>query len=274
MFAVDLVANEKLELRDVPRPELRGDRDVLLKVERVGLCGSDVHYYANGRIGSQVIEQYPWRLGHECSATVVEVGKAAKRVAVGDHVAVDPAMPCFNCDQCLAGRENTCRHLKFLGCPGQALGCLSEYLVMPETSIFRTDGKITLEQAALVEPLSIAVHAVRQAAVRTNDTVGILGCGPMGLSILVAGRAEKVGNVYMTDKITERLELAQKGNANWTGNPDQTDVVGDILRAEPLGLDVVFECAGEQDTIDQAIALLKPGGTLSLVGIPPDDCGP
>ena len=123
MKAVVLTGIKQMELRDVADPDIRNDDDVLLKIEKVGVCGSDVHYYEAGRIGSQAV-QYPYIIGHECAATVEAVAGAVDSFKVGDQVVVDPAVPCHNCDQCRAGRENTCRNLSFLGTPGEGEGCL------------------------------------------------------------------------------------------------------------------------------------------------------
>ena len=267
MKAVVLTDIRKMELRDVPDPQMKGDRDVLLKLDKMGVCGSDVHYYTTGRIGSQVVE-FPFVLGHECAATVAEIGPAVKGLKPGDKVAVDPAVVCRDCDQCNGGRENTCRHLLFLGCPGQIAGCLCEYIVMPEDSLFPIDGKITLDQAVLCEPLSIGWYAVQQAQLPANAQIAILGAGPIGLSVLLAARATGVQSTCITDRIDARVQIARRGGASWIGNADTSDVVEGILKEHPLGVDAVFECAGEQEAIDQAVELLKPGGKLMLIGIP------
>ena len=257
----------QMEMRTMPVPVLRGPKDVLLKVEYVGVCGSDVHYYQTGRIGSQVVS-YPFIVGHECAAMVVEIGSAVSRVKVGDIVAVDPAVSCHKCDQCLAGRPHTCRNLVFLGCPGQLPGCLCEYIIMPEECCFTVTGKLSLEQAVLTEPLAIGVYAVQLARVAKECSVGILGSGPIGLSCLLASRVQGAKAVYMTDRIDHRVNIAASAGADWAGNPDRQDNVERILSFQPAGLDIVFECAGQQDTLDQALELLAPGGKLMLVGIP------
>ena len=135
MKAMVLTGIRQMEMREVPDPVLSDPRDVKIKLLVLGICGSDIHYYVSGRIGSQVVS-YPFTVGHESAGVVVETGKAVTRVKEGDIIAVEPAMWCGNCDQCLAGRHHTCRRLKFLGCPGQAEGALSEYIVMPENSCF------------------------------------------------------------------------------------------------------------------------------------------
>ncbi len=270
MQAIVLTDIRKMELQNVPHPAIAGETDVLLKIEKVGVCGSDVHYWETGRIGDQVVE-FPFKLGHECAATVVDIGSCVKRVKVGDQVAVDPAMVCHRCDQCLADRENTCRNLRFLGCPDQAEGCLCEYIVMDQTSLYRLESKITLDQAVLCEPLSIGVYAVRQAQLPPKAAIAILGAGPIGLSVLVTAYSEGVNEIYVTDKIDARVEAARKAQCTWAGNPDRQDVVEAINQQQSRGMDAVFECAGQQESIDQAVELLKPGGKLMLIGIPRDE---
>jgi L-iditol 2-dehydrogenase len=270
MKAAVLTGLRRMEVRDVPDPRIEKDSDVLLKIEKVGVCGSDVHYFETGRIGSQVV-QFPFIVGHECAATVAAVGRGVTRVKVGEQVVVEPAVSCHDCDQCRRGRENTCFHLRFLGTPGQGNGCLSEFLVMPEECCFPIDGRITLEQGALCEPLAIAVYTVKQSRLPKAAHVAILGAGPIGLSCMVSAKAEGVGSCYVTEKIEERVRVARKGGATWVGNPLKEDIVAAILQQRPLGMDVVYECAGQQETIDQGIDLLRAGGTLMLVGIPRED---
>jgi L-iditol 2-dehydrogenase len=270
MKAAVLTGIRQMEVREVPDPKITKDTDVLLKIEKVGVCGSDVHYFETGRIGSQVVK-FPYIVGHECAATVAAVGRGVRRLQVGEQVVVEPAVSCHGCDQCRRGRENTCFKLRFLGTPGQGDGCLSELLVMPEECCFPIRGTITIEQGVLCEPLAIAVYAVRQSRVPRGADVAILGAGPIGLSCMVCAGAEGVGACYLTEKIEDRIRVARKGGATWVGNPLREDVVAAILKQRPLGMDVVYECAGQQETIDQGIDLLRPGGTLMLIGIPRED---
>lgn len=267
MRAVVLTGLRQMELTDVSEPSLKKETDVLLKIERVGICGSDVHYYETGRIGEQIVE-YPFIIGHECSGTVEAVGSSVTRVKAGDEVVVDPAASCHQCDQCTQGRENTCRNVRFLGAPGQGGGCLCEYLVMPQECCFTTNGAITLEQGALCEPLSIAVYAVKRACLPQDAEVAILGAGPIGLSCLLNVNTQNAQACYMTEKINERIEGARQGGATWVGNPNNQDIVKEVLQRQPAGMDVVFECAGQQEAIDQAIEMLQPGGRLVLIGSP------
>lgn len=262
-----LTGLRRMEMRTLPNPQIRDAHDVLLKLSYVGVCGSDVHYYLRGNIGSQVV-QYPFTVGHECSATVQAVGKSVTRVQPGDRIAVEPAMACGMCDQCLCGRPHTCRRLRFLGCPGQAEGCLAEYMVMPEACCIPVPPELSLEQAAFVEPLAIGLYAAKLAGPLQHARIGILGAGPIGLSVLLTARQLGAQHAYVTDKLAPRLAAAARSGATWTGNLDELDPVKAIAIAEPLLLDTVFECCGQQSAVDQAMALLKPGGKLMLVGIP------
>jgi len=265
-----LTGIREIVIRETSTPRPEGPHDVLLRLERVGVCGSDVHYYVTGRIGSQVVE-YPFAVGHEASAVVAEVGAAVTRVKPGDRVAVDPPISCHECDQCLAGRPHTCRKLRFLGCPGQLEGCLSEFYVMPEECCYPIPDGMTLDEAALIEPLSIGVYAVQQSIPMQDAKVGILGMGPIGFSVMLPALAQGAAAVYASDRLASRCDLARQQGAAWVGNPDETDVVAEIAEREPLLLDVVFECCGQQEALDQALELLKPGGTCMLIGIPQFD---
>jgi len=267
MKAQMLTGIRQMDRIEVPMPEIVRPEDVLLKIEYVGVCGSDVHYYETGCIGSQVV-RYPFAVGHECSATVQDFGPAVTGLEKGEPVVIEPAVSCFKCDQCKAGRPHTCRKLKFLGCPGQMEGCLSEYLVMPSQCCFPTKNEITLRQGVLCEPFAIGLYAVQQAALCAGQTAAIFGAGPIGLSCLAAAQAQGVSKAFMTEKIAERIQIAQQAGTAWVGDPDSQDVVEEIRSREPEGIDVAFECAGQQETLDQAIEVLKPGGKLMVIGIP------
>lgn len=267
MKSAVLTGIRKFELQDIPVPDLKSDTDVLIKVGAVGVCGSDLHYYLSDRVGDQAV-QYPWTLGHECAGVVEETGKKVMKVKPGDLAAIDPALPCGGCDQCLEQRPHTCRNLFFLGYPGQSQGCLAEFLVVPEGNCHPIPAGMTVTEAALAEPLSIGVYAVGFLDDLERKSIGILGSGPIGLSVLFAAKHRKARSIYATDKIGHRLKVAKKSGAAWTGNPDNTDVVKMILADEPQGLDAVFECCGDQAALDQAVELLRPGGMLLVVGIP------
>jgi L-iditol 2-dehydrogenase len=270
MKAMMLTGIRQIEMKDVPEPELVKTNDVKIKMLVMGICGSDIHYYTQGRIGSQRVI-YPFTVGHEGAGVIVEVGKTVTKVKPGDIVAIEPAMPCRECDQCLAGRYHTCRKLRFLGCPGQAEGCLMEYIVMPEESCFALSGTLVPDHGSISEPLAIGVYAVKKSGGVKDLKIGILGFGPIGMSVMLAAKAEGVKNIFVTDKIDPRLSIALKEGAEFTGNVLKEDVVTKILEQTRLGLDIVFECCGKQEAFDNAVDILKPGGRLIVVGIPEFD---
>jgi L-iditol 2-dehydrogenase len=269
MKAMVLAGIRQIEIVERTAPTLQHPRDVLLRVITAGICGSDLHYYTQGRIGDQVVG-FPFCTGHECSAVVAEVGSEVTRFKPGDLVIVDPSVSCGTCDQCRLGQFNTCRKVRFLGCPGQLEGCLCELIVMPEECCYSARG-LTADQAALVEPLTIGHYAVQLSGGLEGKRIGILGSGPIGLSVLLSAQASGAAAVYVTDRLGYRLETARQRGVTWTGNPDRTDIVADIIQREPLELDVVFECCGQQTAFDQAVELCKPMGRLVIVGIPEKD---
>lgn len=266
MKAALLTGIGRFEIRQVPDPKIANDTDVLVRIKTVGVCGSDIHYYTTGRIGSQIV-QFPFIIGHEAAGVVEQTGKKVRRVKPGQRIAIDPALSCGKCDQCKTGRENTCRKLLFLGCPGQLEGSLCEYIVISEKCCYPIRRKMTYEQAAISEPLAIGVYSVERSHPRAKSNVAILGVGPIGMSVLHVLQTKKIGNIYITDKIDERLSMAKKLHPRLFGNPDRSDIVKEISSLEPSLLDIVYECSGSVEAITQALHLLKPGGTLAIVGI-------
>ncbi len=269
MKKIVLTAIRKMESTNGFEPKLILPTDVKIKILTVGVCGSDIHYYSEGKIGSQVVK-YPFAVGHECSGVIEEVGADVSRVKVGDLVVVDPSVHCGVCDQCLAGRPHTCRNNRFLGCPGQLEGCLAEYIVMPEFTCFPVTGKLNKTQAALIEPLTIGVYAVNLSGIsNTKVSAGIFGAGPIGLSILMKLRADGISNIGMIEPLEYRLKKAGEIGASYLINSEKSNVEEDVREQEELLLDVVFEASGDQQAVDNALKILKPGGKLILVGIPP-----
>ena len=259
-----------MEMMEIPGPVIINDTDVLIKMKVTGVCGSDMHYYTEGRIGSQVVK-YPFPLGHEGAGEVLETGRKVTMVKPGDRIAIEPAIYCYKCDQCLIGRHNTCRNLRFLGAPGQVNGCLSEYIVMPEVNCIPVSDKLSYDEAVISEPLAIGIYSVKQSVPMKSAKIGILGFGPIGMSVLLSALSQGASGIYVTDKIDERLSVALKSGATWTGNIDKQDIISDISEKEPLLLDAVFECCGKQEAMDQAVQIIKPGGKIMIVGIPEFD---
>ena len=267
MKAALLTGVRALEIREVPAPVISRADDVLVRSRAVGICGSDLHYYLSDSVGTDHVS-YPFIPGHECAGVVEAVGGAVKRVKPGDAVVIEPAVSCGTCDQCMTGRPHTCRKLLFLGHYGELTGGMAEFALAPERNCVPLPAGMTVVRGALAEPLSIAVYAAGLAGAVRGRSAAVLGAGPIGLCTAMALKAEGAGLLYVTDKVQARVDAAVKAGADWTGNPDREDIVAAILACEKLGLDLVFECCGDQEALDQAVSLLKPGGTLVVVGIP------
>lgn len=267
MKAAALTGIREVEVREFPSPVLEHATDVLVRVVAVGLCGSDIHYYKEGKIGDQLVE-YPFIVGHEATGVIEEVGRAVSSLRPGDRVVVDPAVVCGSCDQCREGRTNTCRHLLFLGAPGQLAGCLAERIIVPGRNCYRLGDGLSFEEGVLVEPLSIALHSFRLVQGFRPESIAVLGCGPIGLGVILVAVARGVERIYATDKVEERVLAARRAGACWSGNPDKLDVVAEIASREPDSVDAVFECSGDLAAFDQAVELLRPGGRLMILGIP------
>lgn len=270
MQSVVLTAPRAMQLSKREKPQLLYGNEVLIKIKYVGVCGSDIHYYTEGKIGSQVVE-YPFLVGHECSGKVVSVGSDVKRVAPGDLVAIDPAVHCGSCSQCLSGRPHTCLNNHFLGCPGQLDGCLTEFIVMPDFCCYPVTDLMDAEEAALLEPFSIGVYAVSLAGGNAGSArSAILGAGPIGLSIMQKLLSAGAKNIGVSDPLAYRLDKAMEMGASWVMNPDKDPLAENFQKYVPDGLEVVYDASGSQSAIDDALKILQPGGKLVLVGIPPD----
>ncbi len=267
MKAAQLTNINKIDIIDVEPPTIKRDKDVLIKVKRVGICGSDIHYFKTGRIGYQIVK-YPFIIGHEMSGIVEEIGLNVSRVKVNDIVAVDPLIYCSECDQCKIGRFHTCRNQTFLGCPGQMEGCFKEYIVMPEQCCYPLPDSMNYDSAALCEPISIAYYSTTFADSLKGKKIAILGSGSIGLSVLIISKAQKAEKIYVTDLLDYRLKIAKKHGADWTGNAQDSDSIKELMNIEKYQLDYVFECCGKQEAVDVGTELLKPGGKLIIVGIP------
>ncbi|MBP1602453.1 MAG: gutB 1 [Acidobacteria bacterium] len=220
MRALYLNAPGSLQFRDTSPLEAPPGW-VRIRMRYTGICGSDIHYFTAGRIGDQVVTS-PFVLGHEGSGEILDGGEA---FSAGLPVYIEPAIPCHRCDQCLSGRENTCRSMRFLGNPLETGGCMREEIAMPHECIVPIPGWMSLEEAVLLEPLSIGMYAVDRRAA----------------TMLGAGAVFDPG----TGGAADAVSAASKG-----------------------GVDLAFECAGTQQAIDDAARMLKPGGTLVLIGIP------
>ena len=266
MKAAVMTGIRKIEMQERPVPE-PGPGEVRLRVTSVGVCGSDVHYYVDGRIGDQVIEG-DHILGHEFAAVVDELGPEVEGPAVGTRVAVEASRNCQKCEQCLSGNPNLCPNVIFYGTP-PVQGALCEYVLQRADLCFPIPEALADEDAAMLEPLGIGIHTVRRARTELGDTVAVLGSGPIGLVTMMCARAQGASRILATDIRPYRLDYAKKAGATDVMNPDDGDVVEWIIDLTGgRGVDVAYECAGEQETVTQCIDGTRVAGRVGLVGIP------
>ena len=235
-----------------------------IRMRRVGICGSDVHYYTAGRIGDQIVE-YPHVLGHEGCGRVAAGSDA---LAPDTPVYVEPAITCGTCAQCRLGRENTCLNIRFMGNPSEQTGCMSDEIVVPERFAFPLPDGLPLDEAMLLEPLCIGTYAVKLSRFPKGGTAAIVGAGPIGLCALLGLSEYDPSSVLVSEPIEARRSAALALGAQTAFDPGQEGAADRIREASDDGVDVAFECAGTQESIHDAARMLKPGGMLALIGIP------
>ena len=267
--ALFMTGINKLELRDIEMPKAEKDQ-VIVKMEYVGICGSDVHYLEHGKIGDFIVEG-DFILGHECAGTVVEVGSDVKTLKKGDRVALEPGCTCGHCEFCKSGKYNLCPDVEFLATPPYQ-GCLKNYIAFPENMCFKLPENVTTKEGALVEPLSVGIHAARQGNVSLGNSVIIFGAGCIGLVTLLACKAFGAADITVIDVIPKRLEFAKRLGATRVFNAAECDVLKEIDGfTEGKGADIVIETAGTAKTYFQTSYAVKRAGTIVLVGLAPQD---
>lgn len=248
--------------REIPQP---ADNEVLVKLEYVGICGSDMHYYETGRIGDYVVEP-PFVLRHEPGGVVVEVGKNVTHLKVGDRVALEPGKTCGHCEYCREGKYNLCPDVVFFATP-PVNGVFQEYVAHEAALCFKLPENVDTLEGALIEPLAVGFHAANQGGAHAGQTAVVFGAGCIGLVSMMALKAEGVSRVYVVDIMQKRLDKAMELGATGVINSMKTDVQEEIGRlTEGKGVDLVIETAGMEVTTRQAIHITKKGATIVLVG--------
>ena len=258
---------DKMIIKEIPVPEI-GKKEVLVSLEYVGICGSDVHYFHNGCCGSYKVDlSEDYMLGHECAGTIVKVGEEVEKLKVGDRVALEPGITCGECEQCKSGHYNLCPDVVFLATP-PVQGCNEEYIAFPENMCFKLPDNVSTKEGALIEPLSVGFYASEQGGVKTGDTVVILGSGCIGLVTLLACKAHGAGKIIVADLVEARLQKALEIGATEVINSGKEDALKKIEElTNGRGADVVFETAGSPVTIAQTTFIVRRGGVITLVGI-------
>ena len=259
MQASVLTSARSLGVEQVPVPSVADD-EVLVQVAAVGVCGSDTHYYRHGRIGGFVVDA-PLILGHECSGTIVAVGADVPGSRIGERVAIEPQRNCRRCRECRAGRYNLCPDMEFYATP-PVDGAFAQYAAIRTEFAHRIPDSISDEAAALLEPLSVAISAMRKAGIVPGSSVLIAGAGPIGIICAQAAKAFGASEVIVTDLVAERRERALQYGATRVVDPVQVDVA-------EAGLDVnaFIDATGSPRAVVSGIKAVRPAGAAVLVGL-------
>lgn len=265
MKAMLLSEYKKLDIVDMPRPEY-GEHELLIKVEACGICGSDIH----GWDGSTGRRKPPLVMGHEAAGTIEAVGANVTRFAVGDRVTFDSMVSCGRCPACTSGAINLCENRQVMGVSCDEFrrnGAFAEYVVVPEHIAFTFPENLQFEHAAMVEPVSIAVHAATITPIRLGDTAVVIGSGMIGLLVVQAARLAGCSQVIAVDLDDAKLEIAKSLGADAVFNAKSADVTREVQACtQGRGADVSFEVVGATPTVQSAIACTRRGGTVTLVG--------
>jgi L-iditol 2-dehydrogenase len=263
MKTIRLHSIGKLQLHNEPIPDPRIDEE-LVKVKAVGICGSDIHWYTESGIGDSKLER-PLILGHEFSG-VIETGKRK-----GQRVAIDPALPCEKCEFCLQGHPNLCPNVRFAG-HGETDGGLREFITWPTRYLYPLPDEVDDIEGAMLEPLGVALHAINLSHIRPGMSVGVYGCGPIGLMIIQLAKLCGATMIYGTDRLEHRVTAAKHYGADEAFMADGHSEIDFILDvSQNRGVDIAFEVAGENPAIETAVQTAIIGGKVLLVGIPSED---
>ncbi|RYP56287.1 hypothetical protein DL771_012074 [Monosporascus sp. 5C6A] len=255
---------------DRPVPELSDPHDVLVSVNYTGICGSDVHYWVHGAIGHYVVKE-PMVLGHESAGTVVEVGSAVKTLKPGDRIALEPGYPCRRCGPCLSGKYNLCPDMRFAATPPYN-GTLTGFWTAPADFCYKLPDNVSLQEGALIEPLAVGVHIVRQAAVAPGQSVVVMGAGPVGLLCAAVARAFGASKVVSVDIVQSKLDFAKSFCAThiYTSQRVSAEENAANIRREadlPEGADAVIDASGAEPSIQASLHVVRHGGTFVQGGM-------
>jgi L-iditol 2-dehydrogenase len=261
--AVRLHGIRDLRVAEDSLPVAKPD-EVFIRVTSVGICGSDLHWFTEGTTGAAAFSQ-PFVLGHEFAGVVVGGQLDGRRVAV------EPMVSCGLCEFCLEGNPNLCPHHSFAGQAPQD-GALQEFLVWPRKNVFPVPDTLSDDAAAMLEPLGVALHTVDLGKLRTGMSVGVYGCGPIGLMVVQLAKLSGAARIIATDILDHRLDAAQEmGATKVVSAADHAELPAIMAATEGRGVDVAFEVAGEQEAVETAVESCKPGGRVIICGIPSDD---
>lgn len=263
MRAAQLIAPLTFRLADIPIED-PGPGEVQVRIESVGVCGSDLHAYSEGAVGGTP-NAYPMLLGHEPAGSIVKTGPGVTGLAAGDRGALEPALYCYHCEFCLSGHHNVCANIRFLSTPHHP-GFFRERVNLPVANFLPIPTAMPLDAAALAEPLAIALHSLRLASISAGETVAVIGAGPIGLLTIAALRAANAGRIWAVEPLVHRRELARAIGAHTALEPAEAE--REILSATgQRGVDCAIDCAAGEDTTIQAMRLTRNAGRVVLTGI-------
>jgi L-iditol 2-dehydrogenase len=269
MKAAVLVEPGIIEIQELDIPKPAKD-EVLIKVKSVGLCGSDVHYYQHGRIGAFVVEK-PIILGHESAGEIVALGSDVKNFSVGQRVTVEPGVTCGVCVYCKSGKYNLCPEVKFLATPPYD-GAFCEYIAIRSDFVYEIPNEMTYDEAAMAEPISVGIHALRRGRLQAGETVVIMGMGPIGILTAMVAKVSGASKIIGVDFEESRLELSKKMGVTDTVNLSHENLTEKINAVTNYqGVDLALETAGNAKALQSAISSVKRGGRVVIVGMPPED---
>ncbi len=256
-----MTAPGRISFRDVPVPK-PGPDQVLVKIMKIGICGSDIHVYH----GTHPYTSYPVTQGHEVSGRIVELGEYVKDLRVDQKVTIEPQVFCGRCYPCLHGKYNLCEKLKVMGF--QTTGTAGEYFAVDSDKVTPLPDDMSFSDGAMIEPLAVTVHAARRFPEIKGAKAVVLGCGPIGILLCQSLKAMGAAGVLATDISDKRLEIAKSVGVDYTVNTLKEDYAEALLRAfGPDKADVIYECAGTDITMDQAIQNARKGSTIILVAV-------
>ena len=262
MKAAIVTATRKVEIREQEKPVIK-EGEVLIKVKTAGVCGSDLHLFE----GTHAFRKPPAILGHELAGDIVEVGKAVTKFKLGDRVTVEPHIACGTCEFCRQGMVNICLNKSVPGTPSW-IGTFVEYFNAPEKTLYKLADNISYEEGTLIEPLAVAVHALKRASVTSRDCIVILGAGTIGLLTQVVAQEMGFKTIICTDTVAFNREMALKLGAAAALNPIDEDVVGKVMElTNGRGADLCIVAAGAENILDQASDCVRKRGEIGLVAM-------
>jgi L-iditol 2-dehydrogenase len=266
MRIAELTAPRQFRLGEAPVP-VPGPGEVLAQVYTVGVCGSDLHYYADGAVGN-IPCVYPQVIGHEPAGVVVATGPGVTGWRPGDRAVLEPAVYCYHCEFCLSGHHNLCRHLRFLSMPPDP-GFLRQFVALPVANLLPIPAELDFPTATLFEPLAVVLNSMRFIAPHPGETAAVFGAGPIGLLTIALLKLAGVSRVWAIEPVAARRDLALQMGADAALDPQVIDPARQILSdTGQRGVDAAVDCAAKGNTINQCVAVARRAGRVVITGIP------